>query len=76
MKKKIIDIDDVLTRALWTFLEAFFAVVLLGANSITNFATNTLDALLTLSLAVLIAAISAGLSALKTFAAGLISRKK
>lgn len=64
---KNVDWDDVSSRALWTFLQAFLACFILAAEPIIEFLfTGNWGDLISLSLATLIAGISAGLSAAKT----------
>ena len=66
---KIIAMDwrDVATRAAWTFLQAFLAVALVGAESIIDLLfAGDWGGLWTLSLATGIAGLAAGLSAIKT----------
>lgn len=58
---------DLLTRALWTFVQAFLAVILFGIDSIIDLLFNgDWTGLYTAAVALLIAAVAAGLSALKT----------
>lgn len=58
---------NLVTRALWTFAQAFLAVVLVSGESIIDLLfTGDWTGLWTLSVAVLIAGVSAGFSALKT----------
>ena len=64
---KDVDWDDVSSRALWTFLQAFLACFILAAEPIIEFLfAGNWGGLISLSLATLIAGISAGLSAAKT----------
>ena len=67
--ERILDMDwqDITTRALWTFLQAFLAVVMVGAESIIDLLfAGDWGGLWTLTLATGIAGLAAGLSALKT----------
>lgn len=58
---------NLFTRALWTFLQAFLAVVFVSGESLIDLLFNVdWTGLWTLSVAVLIAGVSAGFSALKT----------
>lgn len=58
---------DIATRAAWTFLQAFLAVILVAGESIIDLLFNAdWTQLLTLLLATVLAAVAAGLSALKT----------
>ena len=58
---------DIATRAAWTFLQAFLAVILVAGESIIDLLFNADWAQLwTLLLATVLAAVAAGLSALKT----------
>lgn len=62
-----LDWQDIATRALWTFSQAFLAVALVGAESIIDLLfAGDWGGLWTLSLALGIAGLAAGLSALKT----------
>ena len=66
---RILDMDwrSIATRALWTFLQSFLAVALVGAESIIDLLfAGDWGGLWTLSLATGIAGLAAGLSALKT----------
>ena len=58
---------NLITRALWTFAQAFLAVILVSGETLIDllFKADWM-ALWTLSVAVLIAGVSAGFSALKT----------
>ena len=58
---------DIATRAAWTFLQAFLAVILVAGESIIDLLFNAdWTQLWTLLLATVLAAVAAGLSALKT----------
>ena len=58
---------NLITRALWTFAQAFLAVILISGESIIDLLfAGDWTGLWTLSVAVLIAGVSAGFSALKT----------
>ena len=62
-----LDWQDIAARALWTFLQAFLAVALVGAESLIDLLfAGDWGGLWTLSLAIGIAGLAAGLSALKT----------
>lgn len=76
-KIRAVDWDDLLARAAWTFLQAFFAVILLDAEGVINliFSGDWAGAW-TLSVAILVAGLSAGLSALKSFAVGILKGGK
>ena len=64
---KSINYKDVLTRALWTFLQAFIAVFIIAGESIIDLLfVGDWTALLTLLIATAISALAAGLSVLKT----------
>ena len=64
---KQVDWDDVLGRALWTFIQAFLAVFILAAEQIINFIfAGDWRGAASLAVATIIAGISAGLSAVKT----------
>ena len=66
---RILDMDwrSIATRAAWTFLQAFLAVALVGAEPIIDLLfAGDWTGLWTLSLATGIAGLAAGLSALKT----------
>lgn len=64
---KNVDWEDVNNRAFWTFLQAFLACFILAAEPIIEFLfAGNWSGLISLSLATLIAGISAGLSAAKT----------
>lgn len=66
---KIIAMDwkDIAARAAWTFLQAFLAVILVAGESIIDLLFNAdWTQLWTLVLATTLAAVAAGLSALKT----------
>jgi hypothetical protein len=58
---------DIATRAAWTFLQAFLAVILVAGESIIDLLFNAdWTQLWTLFIATILAAVAAGLSALKT----------
>ena len=58
---------DVATRAAWTFLQAFLAVIIVAGESIIDLLFNAdWTQLWTLLLATVLAAVAAGLSAMKT----------
>ena len=62
-----LDWQDIAARALGTFLQAFLAVALVGAESLIDLLfAGDWGGLWTLSLAIGIAGLAAGLSALKT----------
>lgn len=64
---KNINWGDVVSRALWTALQAFLAVVLVTAEQIINLAfAGDWQALNGLVIATMLAGITAGLSAIKT----------
>lgn len=64
---KTIDIKDVAVRALWTFAQAFLAVVLLVIEDIIDLVfKGDWTALQALTVATAVAGLAAGLSALKT----------
>lgn len=65
----ILDLNwrDIATRAAWTFLQAFLAVILVAGESIIDLLFNAdWTQLWTLFVATILAAVAAGLSALKT----------
>ena len=58
---------NLVTRALWTFLQAFLAVILVSGETLIDLLFKAdWVALWTLSVAVLVAGVAAGFSALKT----------
>ena len=74
---KTIDYKDVLTRAMWTFVQAVLAVVLIVADQLIELAfAGDWHALYTLAVASGIGAVAAGLSAIKTVILGVISEIK
>lgn len=74
---KSINWKNVLTRALWTALQTFLAVFLVAGESLVNFIfSGDWQALWTLSLATLLSAITACLSALKTITIELLNEIK
>lgn len=69
MIDRILNLDwkDIATRALWTFSQAFLAVALVGAESIIDLLfAGDWGGLWTVMLALGVAGLAAGLSALKT----------
>lgn len=70
---KSINWKDFGARAAWTFLQAFIAVFLLSGESMIDLLFNgDLEALIVLLVATSVAALAAGLSALKTIAIELV----
>lgn len=66
---KSIDYKDVLARAAWTFAQAFIAVFLVAGESIIDLIFNAnWNELFTLVAATAVAAVAAGVSAMKTVA--------
>lgn len=66
---KKLDYKDVLTRATWTFVQAFAAVFLVAGESIVELIFNAdWNGLFTLAIATATAATAAGISAVKTVA--------
>lgn len=64
---KQIDYKDVVERSLWTFAQGFLSVVILGIDPIIDMLFNgDWNGLYVAGLALLLGAIAAGLSALKT----------
>lgn len=71
---KSINWKDVATRALWTFIQGFLAVVLVVSDQLVNLIfAGDWAALKALVLATAIGALAAGLSALKTVIIGIIA---
>ena len=74
-KIKAIDYADLLSRAAWTFLQAFLGVFLFSYESIIDFAFNgDWTGLWALILTLSIAGVAAGVSALKTFVLALFKK--
>lgn len=74
---KSIDYKDLMSRASWTFLQGFGAVVILALEPIVELAfTANWAGLYALSIATVVGAVGAGLSALKTFIISLIREIK
>ncbi|NCU39016.1 hypothetical protein EOL96_08345 [Candidatus Saccharibacteria bacterium] len=74
---KTFDYKDLAKRAAWTFIQAFLAVFILSGESIINLVFDgSWEALLTLLLALAVAGIAAGLSALKTLTVQLLETLK
>lgn len=74
---KSINYKDVFTRAMWTFLQAFLAVFILAGESLVDLLfAGSWEALWTATLATALAAIAAGLSAVKTIVIELIRNIK
>jgi len=71
---KSINWKDVATRALWTFIQGFLAVVLVVSDQLVNLIfAGDWAALKAFALATAIGALAAGLSALKTVIIGIIA---
>lgn len=71
------DYKNILKRAGWTFLQAFLAVLLVSTDNLVELLfKGDIETLMVAGLAVLIGAISAGLSALKTVILELVEEKK
>lgn len=74
---KTIDYKDVFTRAMWTFVQAVLAVVLIVSDQLIELAfAGDWQALYALAAATGIGSVAAGLSALKTVILGVISEIK
>ena len=74
---KTIDWKNVLSRALWTALQTFLAVFLVAGESLINLLFNgDWEGLWTLSVATLLSAITACLSALKTITIEILNELK
>lgn len=74
---KNVDWDDVSSRALWTFLQAFLACFILAAEPIIEFVfTGNWKGLLPLMVSALVASLSAGLSAVKTIVFEVVNEVK
>lgn len=74
---KTLDYKDLATRALWTFLQAFLAVLLFSSDSIIDLLFNgDWTGLYALIIATGVAGIAAGLSALKTLLLSVVSEIK
>lgn len=74
---KSINWKDFASRAAWTFLQAFIAVFLLSGESMIDLLFNgDLEALIVLLVATSVAALAAGLSALKTITIELVRMLK
>lgn len=74
---KSINYKDVMSRALWTALQAFLAVVIVGLEPILDLLfTGDWAGLYALSLATVLAGLSAAISAIKTIIVGVVSELK
>lgn len=74
---KSVNYQDIATRALWTFLQAFLATFIIAGESIIDLLFHAdWSGLTTLLLALALSGIAAGLSAIKTILVELVSRLK
>lgn len=72
---KAINYKDLATRAMWTFLQAFLAVIIFSGESIIDLLfKGDWEQLYVLALAVTLSAIAAGLSAVKTILVEVIAQ--
>lgn len=72
-----VDWKDILKRALWTFLQAFIATVVVAGESIIDLLfLGDWDGLYALGIATSLAGIAAGLSAVKSIALEVVGQLK